>query len=241
MRVMQNLCMKDIKNICREPILFMAVAAPVILIIIINTFLPWLDGYLAAAGSFSLQVYYPVIAAVLFTVSPFIIGVLGGLLVLGEKEENIIVAYAVTPLGKNGYLLYCLLLPGAFCLLMMVITVPFIRIIDLDFLRIFPVLLISSLLAPIISLFMSCFGSNRVEGLTFTKMIGILIFFPVIAYFFNHPITRITCVLPNFWVFKSVLAMTENNGFEYWIGLLLGMMLSLMILKLLYNKFTVSI
>lgn len=241
MKAILTLCIKDSKNIYREPILFMAVAAPVILIVIVNTFLPWLAGYLEETYFFELQVYYNLIIAVLLTISPFIIGVLGGLLILGEKEENIIIAYAVTPLGKNGYILYRLLLPGAFCLLLMMVTVPFISIIDLNYWKAVPILLTASLLAPMISLFMSSFGNNKVEGLTLTKMIGIFIFLPVIHYFFNRPVTRLASLLPNFWVCNSVLAITENNGSGYWMSVFGGMILSLIMLKLLYHKFTTTI
>lgn len=237
MRVILNLCLKDLKNIYREPMLLMSLIAPVLLIVIINLFVPWLAGFLNTSYQFNLVIYYNLIGSVFMTISPFIVGILGGLLILDEKEENIIIAYTVTPLGKNGYILYRLLLPGFFCMILMMIIVPFISIVNFSFLQMIPIVFISSLLAPIISLFMATFGSNKVEGLTLTKIIGIFIFFPVIRYFFHNAVTNSAKVLPNYWVCKSFLMVIDGDIRGYWIAVLCGTVLSVLILRLLCLKF----
>lgn len=232
-----NLTLKDIKNIYREPMLIMSVAAPIILILIINFFIPWLNIFLKNRFNIEIDNYYKLIVSIFFTVTPFIIGVLGGLLILDEKEENIIMAYFVSPLGKKGYVLYRLLMPIILSFILMLVIVPFINIVDINFIKVIPVIFLTSLQAPIISLFMCSFGSNKVEGLTLTKIIGIIIFMPVVDYIVNVKYTKICGIFPNFWVSNSFLSIGYNN-FYYLIYIVAGLIISILYIFLLFKKFS---
>lgn len=237
MKKIINLTLQDMKNIYREPMLIMSMLAPIIILLLINLFVPWLNIFLANKWSIKLDNYYELIISIFLTITPFIIGVLGGLLILDEKEENMIIAYLVSPLGKKGYVIYRLLMPVVMSFIFMLIIMIYVNIYDINILKSIPIVFLASLEAPIISLFMSSFGNNKVEGLTLTKIIGIIILLPILDYVLDNKYTKLAGIFPNFWVSNSFLNSSENAKI-YLIYVMVGIIISVIYISLLFKKFS---
>ena len=102
----------DLKNISRDSMLLIALLVPFILAFLMRPILPFVREVLHRELSFELSEYYGLIMSFLILVTPMMIGMLSGFLILDERDEKILFFYSVTPLSKSGYLLYRVTAPA---------------------------------------------------------------------------------------------------------------------------------
>lgn len=226
----------DLKNISRDQILLISVFAPFILAIAMRFGLPYASEILLRELSFDLTQYYNLIMSILILITPMMMGMLSGFLILDERDENILTFYSVTPLSKSGYLLYRIAMPTIISFLLSFFVFYFIGITEcrIDFL--IPVLLLCSLESPMMALFLAAFASNKVEGLALSKAFGILFLAPAAGYFIESNWQYAAGIAPTFWVSKSLLAGVEMSS-NYWIFIVIGIVVHILINVLLFRRF----
>lgn len=226
----------DLKNISRDPILLAAVFAPFILAIMMRYGLPFVSEILLGELSFDLSQYYNLIMSVLILITPMMMGMLSGFLILDERDENILTFYSVTPLSKSGYLFYRVAMPTVISFLLSFFVFYFIGITECRVELLIPVLLLCSLESPMMALFLAAFASNKVEGLALSKAFGILFLAPAAGYFIESNWQYLAGIAPTFWVSKSLLAGVEMSS-NYWIFIVIGIVVHLFINFLLMKRF----
>ena len=226
----------DLKNISRDPILLAAVFAPFILSIVMRFGLPFVSEILLRELSFDLSQYYNLIMSVLILITPMMMGMLSGFLILDERDENILTFYSVTPLSKSGYLFYRVAMPTIISFLLSFFVFYYIGITECRVELLIPVLLLCSLESPMMALFLAAFASNKVEGLALSKAFGILFLAPAAGYFIESNWQYLAGIAPTFWVSKSLLAGVEMSS-NYWIFLVVGIGVHLLINFLLMKRF----
>ncbi|WP_175073807.1 hypothetical protein [Terribacillus sp. AE2B 122] len=222
----------DIKNILRDPMLILSIFSPILLILLIRYVMPSIQRMVQV----NLYDYDIFIMSVTIILCPLMIGVLTGFLLLDERDEELISYYAITPIKRKGYLIYRISIP--FC-----ITIAFTCLIllysGIARLQLWPsitIILITSLQAPIITLFLGVFANNKVEGLALAKMAGLTIIAPVLAYFVSSPLQYISGFLPAFWVTKVYMEGT-SFGSVYWLYSSAGLLVCLLLAGILYQRF----
>ncbi len=94
----------DIKQIVRDPIMVILMAAPLLMIALFKVMLVFLLPFLETKYSFNLSYLYPYILAFIMLMIPGILGIVTGFMMLDERDGNIAELMAVTPLGRTGYL-----------------------------------------------------------------------------------------------------------------------------------------
>lgn len=194
------LSMNDLKNIRRDPMLLVIILGPILLTFLFRFGLPALDNLVNSYLSFNLLGYKELIMGFIMLLVPFLVGILIGLLILDEKDENLIIYYAVTPLAKQGYLYYRLAVPVVLSFALSIFMWTFNGFIELNVLKLLPLAFLIALEAPLISLAMAVFASNKVEGLAIAKGGGVILTIPFIVYFVSSKWTWVGLVLPTFWV-----------------------------------------
>ena len=105
------LIIMDLRHAWKDPVL-MALCSSLLLFLSRFGF-PVAVNWLDVNYSFHLEPYSGFAASLLIVTIPMLTGMLTGLLILDERDENVIAYYAVTPLMRKGYLLYRVTLP--FC------------------------------------------------------------------------------------------------------------------------------
>lgn len=205
------LSLGDLKNISRDPMLSIVLISPLLLALVLKAVLPVAAAAAWAKLSFDLTVHYPFIISMTFPFVPMLVGMLAGLMILEDLDENILAYFAVTPVSKAGYLAYRLTAPVFLSFILSVVMVWIIGLVPVNYPRLILVLLMASLEAPMMALFLGAFASNRIEGLALTKAFGIFLLAPLPGYLLASPWRLAAGILPPYWVSMSFLAGVEGS------------------------------
>jgi fluoroquinolone transport system permease protein len=214
-----SLALGDLRIIRRDLTFLMSLLAPFIIAVIAKIGLPLLAALLENKFSFDLTGYYDLILSFIITLIPFILGLLSGLLLLDEKDENILSYIAVTPISMDGYYMYKIISTVVLSAVCSLFAAIFIGISEVNLAGVIPVILEASLEAPMVALFVVKFASNKIEGLAYSKGIGFILFVPVLTYFWKNNWNFFLGIFPTYWVGKSFLASFEQgNAYLFYIS-----------------------
>ncbi len=189
----------DIKNILRDRTLIIILFLPVIFIAILRLIPPIYESYFPET-----IIYRPLILAALCLVSTSMAGFLLAFVMLDEKDQHLFHVFQVMPVSFDRLILYRM---GT------IITIGFIFsivvIVGSDFIKLTPpeILLFSflcSLSAPANTLLIVSLSNNKIEGMTYFKLLSFLMILPVIALFITNPIRWLAGIVPFYWVFTSL-------------------------------------
>ncbi len=177
---------------------------------------PLLSQWLQARYQFDLTPWFALIQSTCLLIAPVMVGIVGGLMILDQRDEGILTAAAVTPLGLNGYLTYRLALPG---LAAWLVTAVMLALVDLAPVQPGAVLL-SSLcaapLAPLLALAISVLASNKVQGFAIAKANGLVTAPVVAAWFVAPPAQWLFALLPTYLPVKICWLAMQG---ESWLWL----------------------
>jgi fluoroquinolone transport system permease protein len=159
-----------------------------------------------------------------------------GLLMLDERDENVISYYAVTPLMRRGYMVYRLVLPSVLCTLLssLYLIASGLFSIQLDHIYI---LLLVAIEAPCFALFLASFAANKVEGLALSKIGGLFIAGPIVVYFVPTPWQIIGAWIPTYWPAKLFFAIEAASGYSVIAYFLVGLIFHLSLLSIMVRIF----
>ncbi len=181
--------------------------------------------------------YAPLIVMWACMQSATMFGFIYGFLILEEKEENVFAALQVTPVSTQIFigsrLLIGLLVSSLvnFCILW------FGEVVQLSFGRCLLVAIQYSLLAPLLSLLMGVFASNKMEGLAQIKIFNLLLNLPILIYFLPYKALHATALLPTYWSFRSIeTGVADENFWLFYGGGCLSYFLCLGLLQFYYNR-----
>ncbi|MDD3438810.1 MAG: hypothetical protein PHI04_05260 [Clostridiaceae bacterium] len=226
----------DLKNISRDSMLLIAVSVPFIIAFLMRPALPFAREMLLRELSFELSEYYGLIMSFLILVTPMMIGMLSGFLMLDERDENILYFYSVTPLSKSGYLFYRITAPAIVTFVLSFFVFYYIGILDYRIELLIPVLMVCALETPMVALFLAAFASNKVEVLALTKAFGILLLSPAAGYFIRSKWQYAAGITPTCWISKALIAGAGGGG-GYWVFIAAGVAVHLLIIGMLVNRF----
>ncbi|WP_018931552.1 hypothetical protein [Gracilibacillus lacisalsi] len=234
MKKMLLLSIGDIKNIKREPLLVFSLFGVLILSVIIRLGLPVLHDILLTYASFPLQPHFRIIVSLALLMTPLMIGMLYGFIILDERDEGVLLFYAVTPITKTGYLFARILAPIIITFLISFAVVLLQGLVVWKLNTFLPVAVLLALQAPIITMMLASLAANKVEGLALTKVINLMILAPLLDYLISHPIIKITMLIPVYWPVKIFMEAESEN---YWWNISVGYVITLIWLTFLERIF----
>ena len=233
MKKVLMLSYNDFKNILREPTLTVIAIGPILFTIMIRFIVPYITKLLAPY--FDLLPYYSLLASYVLLFIPLLMGMVSGFILLDEKDDNTWMCLITTPLGKKGYLLYRILFPAIISFIYALAVIPFINIVEFQLLYMIPIALLGALEAPIVSLYLSLFASNKVEGLVLSKSLGIFMVAPLIQYFTKSKLAILAGIIPAYWPVQSFLSI--SNTIDYTFNIAVGLIVHIGVLLILVIKF----
>ncbi|MDF2893133.1 MAG: hypothetical protein K0R80_3500 [Clostridia bacterium] len=226
----------DIKSIFRDPLLIISVFVPVLIGCFIRFALPIVTQALKQELDFDLIPHYPIIMSFMLPVTPMMIGVLTGFILLDDRDENILAYIAVTPLPRSTYLLYRLISPVIMSTVMCYILLLLASPVQVNYLLITPAVLLCALEAPILALFLVGFAANKVEGLALSKAMGIFMLAPLAAYFIKSRLHLLLGIAPPYWISKAFLS-SDALSLQYSYYIIGGFVVHGIYLYMLMNRF----
>lgn len=230
----------DLIKVLREPFFWLILIAPFLLGYGMHYFLPYLEQRFPAI---ELAYYFPVIVALLVLTSPLYYGFVLGLQVLDEKDENVLLAVAVTPISLKTYLAARITIYSLVSIPIIVIVHEMIAVLAVDRFQLIMVALAGSLNTPLIVLLLGAFAKNQLEGFVIAKSLGFLMLFPLVMYFVPDYWHLICGVLPTYWpiiAYYTAVAPDGSNWFFY-LAIVMSLIMQPLAIAYLYRRFEGSL
>lgn len=236
MKKYHTLFISDIRQAGKDPVLMVGIVAPLALLILSRIGFPVAADWLMNRYAFDLNAYSSFVAIFLVMTFPILTGMMTGLLILDERDENIISYYAVTPLMRRGYMVYRLALPSVLCALLSSLYFIASGLSSFQSEHIY-ILLLLAIEAPGFALFLASFSSNKVEGLALSKIGGLFIAGPIVAYFIPSPWQFMGAWIPTYWPAKLFFTIEAAHSFNVIVCFIVGLIFHLGLLRIMIRIF----
>ena len=166
----------DIRTTLRSPLLVVVLAGPVLLAVALRLGYAPLADALDTRFGFELAPYQPVLLATLVVLHvPMIIGMVGALVILDDIDDRTVLILRVSPITLPRYLAHRTVMVATVALLMLAIAVPVSGLAPWPTMPgLLPALALAATQAPLITLATAAFATNKVEGLAWLKILGLL-------------------------------------------------------------------
>ena len=225
----------DLKLIIRDSTLVMALFGPVAVMFSLF-FLPTIESLVNARFSFDPKPYRLFIVSFLSLIPGMLFSMIYGFIILDERDEEVIDFISITPLRKQGYLTYKLIMPmllGAGFFLLIIYGTSLIRLQPVHALGISALVALETAIGI---LFLVVFSENKVEGLAFSKLLGIMYLAIPIVFFWNSGWHWLSAFLPPFWIAKAFIH-SQSASMWIWVDLVAGVSVHMVVLLLFLRIF----
>ncbi|MCB9643736.1 MAG: hypothetical protein H6728_11745 [Myxococcales bacterium] len=226
----------EFKRIVRNSFMVLIVVYLPIMSYVMRWALPKLNE--AAKSYFTLSTYYPMIACILTMILPFMMGIVMGLQLLEEKDEDTLSAVMVTPFSFPRYFFFRVIFYMTLGVVLLIFSHQIIGIVKLPF---WAVLVVGICMLPhtmIGALVVGLIAENQVQGFAVMKGSGLLFSGPVLSFLIPQHWDLLIGIIPLFWPVKAYfLAATVGIGGFFWLAIALGVVLQCATAVVLYRLF----
>ncbi|MEM1138161.1 MAG: hypothetical protein AAGI07_20200 [Bacteroidota bacterium] len=231
MKQLIRLTVSDFKLIFRDPSLRIFLVMPVLIFLVVDLLVPYLIKQYEVVNE-----YVPYVLMSSVTQVSQMFGFIYGMVLIDEKDTQVAKIYGVLPISKKGYVLIRLIIPiflsiGITWLLL--ITLPFYQLSLVDTLVLSTAI---GLITAVYPLIVSILSKNKMEGMTWIKIINLLMIIPVVSYFLPENFSLFFGVFPSYWIFEALNQIIVEKAF---IGfLVLGTIYLIVLLFITIRKFS---
>ena len=229
MRTLGAFARNDARNLTRDAFLAYLLGMPYVLVLAGRWLIPVLTAWLQARFAYDIVPLYPLLLGFMFILQgPLMFGVVIGLMMLDERDEDTLTALRVTPFPLTHYALYRLALAAALGTAFVLVATPLTGVMPPTvWPALAPIGLLSGLLGAASALALATFAGNKVEGIALMKGIGLFLVGPLAAYFAPAPLGLLAGLLPSYWPVKAFWAAWAGApawpylvaGLAYLVGL----------------------
>lgn len=195
-RRLGRLLAADAMNIARDPMLLFAVGLSLVPSVALALFRGQLDA--AAVSSFGIAEFSRFVVPLALMIPAMLIGWVTGFLLLEDRDEGLIAALAVTPVGKVGYLGYRVaataLVTGAVTAMATLLLLP--RAGWFQQALLVALVACEAVLAAVV---LPAVARNKVEGLAVTKLSNLAGAVPLLAILATSW-RLVAGIVPSFWI-----------------------------------------
>lgn len=194
----------DIKLIFREPILIIFMILPLFIIGIVKLLVTYGVPLLFQYTGFDLRPYYGYVLAMALLMAPFMLGTVGGFLMIDDRDARIFELMSVTPLGYLGYIIMRSLIPFSTAFTYTIIGYYLIDIYYVHLVLLVYLALLNSLSGVLIGLFLFTFAEDKVKGVTYSKGLSMLNVLAAADLFGLPWLSIIGALTPFYWVVRLI-------------------------------------
>lgn len=222
---------RSMKN---DPILVITLLVPVLIILMFRYGYPLFEVWLQGRSGFDLSPYRVLMLSILVLITPMMIGMLSGFMLLDDKEDKILDYLSVTPLTPTLYLRWRIMVPLVLSVFLTPLVILLTNLAPVPFPIVIGATLMASLEAPFLSIMLAQVCQNKVEGLAVAKATGIFFCAPIAAWLLPQPWSLLMYVVPFTWA--SRLFWGGNAGLlaGIFIG---GTVIHLVFLQIVLKRF----
>ncbi|WP_404443003.1 hypothetical protein LG307_13870 [Sutcliffiella horikoshii] len=224
----------DFRLIKRDGILLVGILAPIFIAFLFRVGFSHVAEIAYQLAGLNLYNHLQLIMGVTLLMTPSMLGMMAGFMLLDDRDEGLLTYFAVTPLKRIGYIRYRIMVTFILSLFLFYVVVSLSDLLELSWWVNFPLSILYALEAPIFALLLALFANNKVEGLALNKVLSVSIIVPIIAYFVPEGWEWLFMLVPTFW---PVWTLLFAGTFDFWLYLIGGMILHIMIILFLINMF----
>ncbi|MDD6201536.1 MAG: hypothetical protein PUB13_01115 [Lachnospiraceae bacterium] len=228
MKAINKMFIYMVKQITQEMMMIMLAIAPVLAGIFFRLGIPLLEDKVLIHYGLEgiLGPYYEYFSWLLAMLTGMLFAFVGGLVVLGEIDDNVAKYIIVTPVGMRGYLFSRILMPALISGVVTLVCVPIFSLTQIGPVKLI-VMTISTMLSGIVTaMLVVAISTNKVEGMAIGKLsglFGVTFFVPLVI---SGIIKYVFFLFPMFWIgewtlsggyVKLVIALIQ---FVLWITIL---------------------
>ena len=221
--------------ISRDSTLILALFGPLAIMVLLF-FLPPIESLIQNKLSFDTSPYRLFIVGFLSLIPGMLFAMIYGFIMLDERDEDVINFISITPLRKEGYLSYKLITPMLLSAGVFLIILYTNSLIQLKLEVALGIAVMVAMEAAIGTLFLVAFSENKVEGLAFSKLVGIMYLAIPLVFFWDSPWHWLASILPPFWIAKAFVH-SDINASLIWVDLIVGIAMHLVTLLFFLRAF----
>lgn len=226
-RKMFMLSKNDLKNIFRDPSIWMPMIAPVIILLLLREGIPILEGMYPA-----IVLYQALIVALMSCVNAIFPAFFVSFMMLDEKDHQLFAVFRVMPIAPQWFILYRVVFIASISFIFAFATIEISGLIKIELLKAIALSSLIALLAPLITLAVVTFAKNKIEGVTLLKGVNMALALPLVAFLVEAPWTRLLGIIPAYWIYK---AFQVTSGF--WWQVTLGILLHILLIIIVFRRF----
>ncbi len=200
-RLTRDPLLSDLRRFARDPILVALAVVPPALALALRFAMPRLAPLLPAPPG----VVATTAAAALLLITPMLFGFVAALLLLDERDEGVLAAVAVTPVGKRGFLAYRMVAPAAWTAGASVVVLRVAGLADVGETRLVALALLAGMEAPLLALFVGAFAPSKIEGMALAKVGSVLIGVGALAVLAPWPLQALASPSPHYWLVRVLV------------------------------------
>lgn len=205
----------EIKRVFRDPLYVLLFVSPVMIALVNRYAVPFVLEHIAAIYQLQTSGLQQYILLFFMGLPAFLPGIMVGLMLIEEREESVLTAWAVSPVGLYRYVrhraFFTFILAFISSFLLYIISEGFPQSVGVLSLLFFS--LAVSLTAPLLMGLLFVFAKDRVRGLAYAKIAGLWLVLPFI-YCINAPcpIAIVIRFLYPFWTAKAFFLLAEGHA-----------------------------
>ncbi len=222
----------DLKLIGRDQFLIGLAIYPLVFWVVLRFGLPPGAEWLLESYQLDLRPSFGLLASILVIGVPGFVGMIAGMLLVEEQDDQTLTAILVTPLSLNRYLAYRCAAAAAASFGLGLILIPNLDLIAVPAVPLVLTILTGSLAAPFNALLFFGLARNKIQAFGVLKILGALSVLPFAAWFVPPPAQWLFGLFPPYWPVAAFwrAAAGEAAGWHLLLGVA-GFALSFWILS----------
>ncbi len=151
-------------------------------------------------NEFPYSVWDEILAMFFIIMTGYMFGAVTSFTLLDDKDDSVLMSLKITPISVKAYVIIKLassMVFGFIATTAIIYATGFLE--GASTLVILAVALLGALQGPSLALIVNSFSSNKVEGFVVMKLSGLILFFPVIAFFVTGVTQLILGIAPGYW------------------------------------------
>jgi hypothetical protein len=232
MRQLIALIHGDLRSIFRDRTLVFFLMGPVFMVLFIRYFIPYLTGKFPVMAEYHhmIMMFGAIQTSIMF-------GFIVSFITLDEKDQNVLQVIRVLPISTLYFILYRLAFATVFSVLGAFLMINFAGIAYPGLTASILLSLQYGLAAPLITLIISTFAQNKVEGMAYFKGVDLVLLLPMLAFVLGGMFRYIFMPVPVYWTYRLYDAVLQ--GQSPWLLFFTGLLVygsAISILFVLFRK-----
>jgi fluoroquinolone transport system permease protein len=233
MKTLIKVAVNDFRLVFRDNSLKLFLALPLFNLLVIRYGLP----YVAGVYEF-VRDNIPIILMFATMQGSIAFGFIYSMVLVDEKDTNVAKVYGILPVSKFWFVVFRLIPPFFLATLATVLLFLFEPFYNLPVISNLVFSALAGLVAPLMILFVAILSKNKIEAMTWQKLLNIPLYLPITAFFVPATFAFVLAIFPTFWAYQGFDVLI--GGGNFWLYMLIGFVHSILLLVWMVKKFTVS-